>query len=97
MDNDLEDTQEKADTWKPHAWSEEEIVAAVAHLKRRIPQEWERLEHLERTTGELLDTREAICEFAELMDVYGGRFDHRDVIWLLGCVRRARRKDLGLD
>ncbi len=31
------------------------------------------------------------------MDVYGGRFDHRDVIWLLGCVRRARRKDLGLD
>ncbi len=38
MDNDLEATQEKADTWKPHAWSEEEIVAAVAHLKRRIPR-----------------------------------------------------------
>lgn len=88
--------REKADDWIPHQWSEKEIAAAVAYLKKRIPQEWAELERLERTTGDLSDSHAGTVEFVELMNAYKGNFDHRDIIWLLTCVRGVRRADMGL-
>lgn len=97
MDNEQKQGSTWGDGWVRYQWSDEEVAAAVAYLKERFPQEWAELEHLEKTTGDLSNSRASSLEFVTLLKRYEGDFDHRDIIELLGRVRAVRRTDLGLE
>lgn len=97
MSNEQKQGSTWGDGWVRYEWSDEEVAAAVAYLKERFPQEWAELEHLEKTTGDLSNSRASSLEFVTLMEKYEKDFDHRDIIRLLGLVRMVRRATLGLE
>jgi hypothetical protein len=96
MNNEQKPDTAWGDGWVRYEWSDEEVAAAVAFLKERYPQEWAELEHLEKTTGDLSNSRAGSLEFVELMKRYETDFDRRDIIELRGMVRAARRRALGI-
>jgi hypothetical protein len=97
MGNEQKPDTTWGDGWVRYEWSDEEVAAAVAYLKERFPHEWAELEHLEKTTGDLSNSRASSLEFVTLLKRYEADFDHRDIIELLGRVRAVRRTDLGLE
>ena len=97
MGNEQKQGSTWGDGWVRYEWSDEEVSAAVAYLKERFPQEWAELEHLEKTTGDLSNSRAGSLEFVELMKKYEKNFDRRDIIELRGMVRSTRRRTLGIE
>ncbi len=97
MDNEQKQGADRGDGWAHYQWSDEEVAAAVAYLKQRIPQDWSELEQLELTTGDLTDAPAADMEMGALSLEYKERFDYRDIVRLAGRVRMARRAALGLN
>ncbi|MGE8450036.1 MAG: hypothetical protein ACN6OP_05290 [Pseudomonadales bacterium] len=96
MNNEQKPDSAWGDGWVRHEWSDEEVAAAVAYLKKRIPREWAELEQLEIQSGDLTGAPAADIEMGALSVEYKNRFDHRDIIELRGMVRAARRRALGI-
>lgn len=81
---------------KSRDWTDEEVAAAVAHMKQTRPNEWAELEKIELTTGDLTDSRAADIEFGTLIHLHP-ECQFNEISELFAKVRLYRRSQLGVE